>query len=168
MLYIFAKLFSRGVFIFSGSFSFWFFKTVIGKKRILYLRVCHIYTTFMCIMVSPRVVQAERLEEKFSEFNEWFECLKWAVWPILRGVGKLSGLKHSSYLLNSEKFSSSRAAWTPLVSPLTYLRAKTIGDECVNLLPAWRWSRVESWPSWGSFWSSCCAVALLSTLRYSK
>ena len=46
MLYIFGKLFSRGFFLatwninFGGSYSLWFSRTLMGKKCILYLRVC--------------------------------------------------------------------------------------------------------------------------------
>ena len=62
-----------------------------------------------------RGVQAARLEENFSEFSKWLECLKPDGLPTPLKMGEPAHFKHSSHLLNSENFSSSRAAWTPLV-----------------------------------------------------
>ena len=65
--------------------------------------------------VSGRGVQAARLEENFSEFSKWLECLKPDGLPTPLKMGEPAHFKHSSHLLNSENFSSSRAAWTPLL-----------------------------------------------------
>ena len=73
-------------------------------------------------------------EEKFSEFNKWFECLKPGGLPTPFKMGQPAGFKDSNHLLNSENFSSNHFQSGGLNTPTLGLKASGKSDPLIGFL----------------------------------